>query len=261
MKPYLAILEGRLAVLFQYRAAAFAGLLTQIFWGIVKMMILMAFYKQSTSSQPLSLSQAITFIWIGQALLQLLILDKEIETQVKSGNVAYELVRPLDLYWIWFFRSFGMRFATTLLRSIPLFLVAGIFFKFPLPASWAIGAAFGASLIFSALLSCAITTIVSISLFWTLSGEGIQRLLPHVSILLSGMVIPLPLFPDWMQPFLNVQPLRGIIDIPSRLYTGVIVGPDILFYLGFQLLWTLIFIFGGKVLIKKAVKQFVVQGG
>lgn len=263
MNGYLAILKGRLACLFQYRAAALAGLATQVFWGVVKVMILTAFYAQSAAPQPISLAQAITFIWLGQALLQLLPwnIDKEIEAQVKNGNVAYELIRPLDLYWLWFFRSLAMRLIPTLLRSIPLFLLAGLFFGLAMPISWIAGLAFGVSLIFSALLSSAITTLVIISLFWTISGEGIQRLLPHFMMLLSGMVVPLPLFPDWMQPFLNIQPIRGILDIPSRLYTGVIPIDEVVYYLGFQLLWSLIFVVGGKILVKKAVKQFVIQGG
>lgn len=263
MKAYLAILKGRLSILFQYRAAAIAGLMTQVFWGIVKVMILVAFYAQATESAPISLTQAMAFTWIGQALLQLLPwnVDKEIEAQIKNGNVAYELIRPLDLYWLWFCRSMAMRLVPTLLRSIPLFALAGLFFGLISPVSWSAGAAFGISLLFSALLSSSITTLVIITLFWTISGEGILRLLPHIVVVFSGMLVPLPLFPDWMQPFLNIQPFRCIIDIPCRLYTGVIPSSEAFYYLAFQLLWGCVFIFAGKMLIKKAVKQFVVQGG
>ena len=105
------------------------------------------------------------------------------------------------------------------------------------------------------------TTLVSISLFWTLSGEGIQRLLPHFAVLLSGMVVPLLLFPSWMQPFLNIQPFRGIMDIPCRLYTGVIPVSETLYYLGFQLAWICILVLIGQRLIQKAIRQFVIQGG
>lgn len=263
MKAYLAILKGRLATLFQYRAAAMAGLTTQVFWGIVKVMILTAFYAQTDASEPISLQQAITFIWLGQALLQLLPwnIDKEIEAQVKNGDVAYELIRPLDLYWLWFYRSMAMRLVPTILRCIPLFLLAGLFFGLSKPASLASGIFFGASLIFSAVLSTAMTTLLIISLFWTLSGEGIMRLIPHVVMLFSGMVVPLPLFPSWMQPFLSLQPFRCIIDIPCRLYTGVIPSHEAIYFLGFQCLWVMIFVLLGKILIKKAVKQYVVQGG
>lgn len=263
MRAYLAILKGRLLVLFQYRAAALAGLATQIFWGFVKVMILTAFYAQAPSVQPISLAQAITFIWLGQALLHLLPwnIDREIEAQIKNGNVAYELIRPLDLYWFWFSRSLAMRLIPTLLRSLPLFVLAGLFFGLSMPISWTAGAAFAVSLIFSALLSSAITTVIMISLFWTISGEGIQRLVPHFTMLLSGMVVPLPLFPDWMQPFLSLQPFRGLIDIPCRLYTGVLPCQDIFYCIGFQIVWIFLFVLLGRFLVKKALKQIVIQGG
>lgn len=263
MRSYFAILKARMSILFQYRAAAIAGLSTQLFWGIVKVMILTAFYAQASSSPPISLSQAITFIWIGQAFLQLLPwnIDKEIEIQVRNGNVAYELIRPLDLYWIWFSRSIAMRLIPTLLRSFPIFVLAGLFFGLTKPISEIGGMIFGLSVLFSILLSATITTLVIISLFWTISGEGILRLLPHIVLVLSGLAVPLPLFPDWMQPFLNFQPFRGIIDIPSRLYMGIIPSEKAVYYLAFQLIWSLIFIGMGKFLMSKAMKKFVAQGG
>lgn len=263
MNAYLAILKARLSILFQYRAAAMAGLSTQIFWGIIKTMIFSAFYAQAVTPQPISLAQAITFIWLSQGLLQLLPwnIDKELEAQVKNGNVSYELVRPLDLYWLWYARAIAMRTVPTLMRCIPVFIIAVLFFGLSSPVSWSAALAFGTSLVFAALLSAAITTLIIISLFWTISGEGIQRLSPHIALLLSGSVVPLPLFPDWMQPFLNLQPLRGVLDIPSRLYTGVIPDQEAFYYLAFQLIWTLIIIGAGKWMMSRALKQFVAQGG
>lgn len=263
MRAYLAIFKCRIAALFQYRAAALAGLCTQLFWGLIKVMIMTAFYAGTGSSQPISLAQAATFIWLGQALLQLIPwnIDKEIEEQVKNGNVAYELVRPVDLYWLWYARAMAMRIVPTLLRCIPIFIIAGLFFGLSSPVSWQACVAFALSLIFSACLSASITTLIVITLFWTISGEGVKRLMPHFVVLLSGMIVPLPLFPDWMQPFLSIQPFRGIIDIPCRLYTGIIPSSEALFYLSFQLLWTVFFVVAGKMLIHKAVKRFVIQGG
>lgn len=263
MNGYVAILKIRMKTLFQYRAAAFAGICTQLFWGIIQIMIFRAFYSETSVATPISLSQAITFIWMGQALLPMLpwTIDKEIETQVRNGNVAYELIRPLHLYGLWFARSFAMRLAPTTLRCLPIFIIAGAFLDLSAPISWEAGIAFGFSIVLALFLGAAITTLVIISLFWTLSGEGIQRLLPHVSVLFSGIVVPLPLFPNWMQPFLNIQPFRGIMDIPSRLYTGVIPILDAPFYLGFQLVWILLIIFFGQWLMKRATRQFIIQGG
>ncbi len=263
MKPYLAIFRARFQILFQYRAAALAGLGTQVFWGIIKVMILQAFYAQSTSPQPMTLAQAMTFLWLGQGLLMLLPwnIDKEIEAQIRSGDVAYELVRPVDLYWSWFNKAMAMRIVPTLLRAIPMFFIAGFFFNLGLPVSLEVVPGFLASVVLACLVSAAITSTVIISMFWTISGEGIVRMLPHTVILLSGMVVPLPLFPDWMQPFLNIQPFRCILDIPSRIYTGLIPMEETLFYLCFQGLWLAFFIIAGKLLIQRAIKKFVIQGG
>lgn len=263
MKPYLAILKCRFSVLFQYRAAALAGLCTQLFWGLIKVMVLSAFYAQSSAVQPMSLAQAITFVWLGQALIGMLpwTLDKEVEEQINTGNVAYELVRPLSLYWIWYFRSFAIRVMPTAMRFIPVFIVAGLFFGLTAPISWTAGGAFALSLVLSAILASSITTFVMISLLWTISGEGLKRLLPHTVVLLSGMVVPLPLFPEWIQPFLSIQPFRGVLDIPLRLYTGIIPANEVLYYLGFQFLWSLIIIFAGKTLIERGINRLTIQGG
>lgn len=263
MNIYWTLFGLRALALMQYRLAACAGILTQIFWGFIKTIILYAFYSQSTTTQPLSLTEAITFIWIGQALLQLLPwnLDKEVETQVRNGTVAYELVRPIDLYSLWFFRALAMRLAPTLLRCLPLFTLALFFGWIPPPASLGHAIFFIISLIGSALLSAAITSWVMISLFWTLSGQGIERLLPHLTVFLSGMVVPLPLFPSWMQPFLLIQPFRGIIDIPARLYTGIIPLASSYEYLLFQIGWVVFFVIGGRYLLHRAVHAFVIEGG
>jgi ABC-2 type transport system permease protein len=263
MKPYFALLKARAAVLFQYRSAALAGIGTQIFWGILTVMILEAFYLNAGASEPLTLEQAIIFIWIVQAFLLMMPwnLDKEIEAQIRSGNVSYELLRPINLYGYWYLRSLAMRFIPTLMRCLPVLFFAAIFYAFPLPVSWAAGIGFIASIALGLLLASAITTLIIISLFWTISGEGIQRLMPHFTVILSGALVPLPLFPEWMQPFLSVQPFRGVLDIPSRIYTGVIPEHEILFYLAFQGLWTLLIVLAGKRLIRRAMKHFVIQGG
>jgi ABC-2 type transport system permease protein len=263
MKAYLAVVRLRMSILFQSRAGAISNIGTQIFWGALNCAVVSAFYHQTTSPQPLSLSQAITLIWLSQAMLPLLpwVIDPELEHQVKNGNVAYELVRPIDLYWLWFFRSASYRIAPALCQTLPIFCIAFLFFDLEVPSSWTTCVTFFTSVIFAAALSAAIGTLIVISLFWTICGQGIQKLLPHTSLLLSGVALPLPLFPSWAQPFLSIQPLRGVIDVPSRIYTGVISQNEAVWYLGFQLLWCGILIALGRVLMRLAVRKFVILGG
>lgn len=263
MKPYLALFKSRFLTLLQYRIAALAGIGTQVFWGIVKVMVLTAFYAYAPDGQPISLEQAIIFIWIGQAILPLLPwnIDREIDAQVRTGNVAYELIRPVDLYQCWFVRGLALRLIPTLLRGIPLYVIAVLCFDLPLPISAVAAGAFTTALVLAALLSAAMTAFFATTLFWTISGEGIQRLLPHITLLFSGLLVPLPLFPARLQYLLDVQPFRAIIDIPIRLYCGVIPTSEAPYYLAFQLLWLCAFVALGKLMMGRAIHRLAIQGG
>ena len=48
-RPYVAMLGARFRMLLQYRAAAFAGFATQLFWGAIELMIFAAFYAAHRS--------------------------------------------------------------------------------------------------------------------------------------------------------------------------------------------------------------------
>lgn len=263
MKAYWAILSARFRVLLQYRAAALAGFGTQLFWGFIRVMIFTAFYQSTTVAQPMTLRETINYIWLGQALLLLVPWnqDREVEHLIRTGNVAYEIIRPLDLYWFWFCRAVALRVAPVLLRAIPMFLVAGLFLGLDLPPTMASAGAFAAAMLGALLLSSAITTLSTISMFWTISGEGIIRFFPTISVILCGLIIPLPLFPDWAQPVLNILPFRGVMDVPFRLYMAHIPPQQAPALVAHQLAWTAGLIMLGRMLLARGLRRVVVQGG
>jgi ABC-2 type transport system permease protein len=66
MRAYVSILKVRFSVQLQYRAAAAAGFFTQFFFGLVRVMVFIAFYASSARTQPMSLVQAVTYSWLVQ---------------------------------------------------------------------------------------------------------------------------------------------------------------------------------------------------
>ena len=263
MKGYLALTAARFRVLLQYRAAALAGIATQLFWGLIRMMIFLAFYRSSNRSQPMSQTDMVTYIWLGQAMLGLLPwnFDADVRNMLRTGAVAYELVRPLDLYAHWFCRAFAQRVAPTLMRSAPLFVVAMLWFGMRPPPSVSSGFAWLLTTFGATLLNTAFMTLVTITMFWTLSGEGLQRIAPFMVYLFSGMLLPLVFWPDWAQPMLRMLPFRGMIDVPFRVYLGMISPLQALAEFGLQLLWTTAFVLAGRALMAKGMRRLVIQGG
>jgi ABC-2 type transport system permease protein len=269
-RAYWAVVSARYRMLLQYRVAAFAGFMTQLFWGAVRLMIFGAFFAVSTVEQPLSLGDIVAYVWLGQALLGLLPwnVDQEIAEKIQTGDVAYELLRPLDLYAFWYFRTLAFRCAGTTLRLIPMVVFAMLL----LPAvgldAWALappapgqGWLFALSMTITVLLATAITMLTHISLVWTISGEGFNRLMPGLSAILSGMIVPLPLYPEWLQPLLNWQPFRGLCDVPYRIYTGNIAAADAMPEIAQQLMWVVLIVGFGYWLLNVGTRRVVVQGG
>ncbi|MEH2071506.1 MAG: ABC transporter permease [Nostoc sp.] len=272
MKAYWSLFIARFTLLLQYRTAALAGVATQLFWGFVKVMVLEAFFTHTTSAQPITFQQAVGYVWLGQAFLMAIVPwsgDREIQNSIRSGGVGYDLLRPTDLYNFWFTRALALRTAPIILRAIPLLCVT--IFIFPaigfserslsFPPSFASFIAFVFSFIAGILLSSALTMLLTVSMMWTLSGEGINSILPTLIIIFSGMIVPLPLFPDWSKPLLNALPFSGLIDQPFRLFTGNLP-PNALFnVLLHQLFWIFAIVILGRLLVILGIKKLVIQGG
>ena len=271
LRPYRAIVSARFRMLLQYRAAAVAGLWTQLFFGLVFLGVYEGFYRSTDQTPPMSFAHVVSYVWLGQALWAMLPwnADGEVRAMVRSGAVAYELCRPVDLYGLWYARAMAWRTAPTMLRALPMCLVAA--FGLPLigleewrlaaPASLASAAAFSAAIVCTLLLGCALTTLINISLLWTLNGEGFALLMAAAVTFFSGMIIPLPLFPDWAQPVVQALPFAGLVDLPFRVYTGHIPPRDVVSVLRHQLLWIAALVLFGRWLLSRGMRRIVVQGG
>ena len=226
-------------------------------------MIFRAFYHSSQSPQPMTGQQTTTYLWLGQAFLVLTMMgvDSELAVMIRSGDVAYELVRPSDLYNYWLARSFSSRAAPLALRAVPILLIAALVEQLSAPASILHGLLFIVSLTIGLCFASVLFAVVTISLLWTISGEGMARLVPPTVVFLSGMIIPLPLFPDYLQPIIRVLPFRGMIDVPFRIYLGQLQPHDIVIGFAQQLIWIAVFVAIGRAMISRGLKKLVAQGG
>ena len=263
MIAYWAVVSARFRMLLQYRAAAFAGFATQLFWGFIRVMIFDAFYRSTTAPQPMTFSQVVSYIWLSQAMMRILpwVPDSDIVKMVRNGNVAYELLRPVDIYGLWYSRAIANLTSPTLLRSVPMFIVAALFLGLQTPPSLGSAAAWLIATAGAVILACTISILLTISLFWTISGEGISHLVMVSVWLFSGMIVPLPLFPDWAQTILRVLPFRGLMDTPFRLYMGHIPPTEVFGVITHQLIWATVLFLFGRWLLRRGLGRVVIQGG
>ena len=94
-----------------------------------------------------------------------------------------------------------------------------------------------------------------------LDERGANALVSSVIIVLSGNLLPLPLFPEWAQGFLFVQPFAGVLDIPVRIYSGDLSGAAAATGIALQVGWTTAFVLIGRAWMSRCMARLQMQGG
>ncbi len=175
---YLSFFRMRFAVGLQYRIAALAGAVTQFAWGFMEIMIFKAFYRADASSFPMSFQAAVSYVWLQQAFLALFaawMMENEIFDTIVSGNVAYELCRPVGIYDMWFARNIAGRLSRAVLRCFPILAIA-VFLPEPYgiapPASPACFALFLLTAALGLLMTVSFCMLVYVLSFFTISPAG-----------------------------------------------------------------------------------------
>jgi ABC-2 type transport system permease protein len=267
MRAYYSLFKMRLLKGLQYRAAALAGVSTQFFWGFMFVMIFEAFYKSTSNPQPISFRELIQVLWVQQSFLVFIMLwirDNELINLITSGNIAYELCRPADLYGFWYAKLIAQRLSGAILRCFPILIVAVLLpypYNFTLPPSLVDFILFIITLTLGLILIVAISMIIYISIFYTMSGMGSLLIFGVFGEFFSGLVIPVPLMPDALKTIVYILPFRYTSDLPFRIYAGNIGIKEAVISIGVQLLWIAIIVTVGKLWMNRALKRVVVQGG
>ena len=265
MSSYLGLFKMTFKGELQYRAKALSGIITQVFWGLMYIYLYTAFMT-SKIIDGFTIAQMISYVWVGQAFFVLRFSDlpKNCGKEIENGNVCYKFVRPVDLYNQWFAEHFGYKLSSTLIRCVPLAIVALLLpknMRLMLPTSFASFGLFVIALLLGALITSSISMISVFLTFKTLSAKGTLSIVNTICGVLGGMYVPLVFMPQSIQNILNYLPFRYIMDLPARIYVGNIPPLEAIKFISIAVIWLIALIIIGKLLIKKAGKNTIIQGG
>lgn len=267
MKKYIAFFRMRFTMGLQYRGAALGGLACQFFWGGMAILAFKAFYDVDPAAFPMSLPAMSSYIWLQQALLTLLSMmgiDNEFFGVIESGNVAYELCRPVDVYGMWYSRSAATRVSNALLRCVPVLVVSAL-----IPAPYGLSAPpdLPTFLIFLVSLALALAVITAMGMivymitFHTIAARGVRLIAVNICDFFCGDIVPLPFFPEGFRQFCELLPFSATANVPLRIYSGDLHGPEMVRLMLLQVFWAAVLILIGKIIERKELTRVTVQGG
>lgn len=263
MRAYLSAFKMRIKMETQYRGAVFGGIICQMFFGLILVAIYRAMYAGKAQSVPLS--QITSYVWLQQAFFRMLVAsDPDLLDKIRTGGIAYDMCRPLNIYGFYYARIMAQKLMGSLMRAVPMLILALL-----LPEGWGLsfpvslqGLAWGlVTLIMGLLCVSALENITMGFTMRTLDSRGMQALLNMLMMTFSGNILPLTLFPDSWQKVIRLLPYAQLLDAPIRLYTGTASCNEAPGILLIQACWTVGLTAAGIWFWRKNQKLIVIQGG
>ncbi len=246
-----------------YRAATLAGLLTNLFFGLLRAALIGALYGARQEMNGIPIQGAVTYTGLTQASVGFLSLFSwyDLMNTVYTGQVAMDLLRPMGYFRFWLAQDLGRATAQLILRGLPMMAVYALIFQITVPQTLSQWAALGLGLGLAWLVSFAWRFLVNLASFWVPNALGIGRFAFMLSYFLSGFMLPLRFFPEWFVRFCYLTPFPQMVNAVVEIYLGVLSGQELLFTLLGQAAWAIGLIGLGQLVLSRGVRRLAIQGG
>ena len=223
MQAYVELARAEFRRYSTYRMAIVAGVLTQTVFGYIRLGIFLgAVASAGGMLAGYDAQEAASYVWIGQAILASVGLMGwvEIADRVKSGEIAVDLGRPVDLQLSWWVRDLGR---ASLPAADPRLAAAG--HRCPhhrhrpaavldgLPAG-AVQPGAGRIDQFRAALPGQPDRLLDNDM------RGFIGLYIVLASFLAGLFVPIDVLPSWLRALAYATPFPSILQFPIDVLSG-----------------------------------------
>ena len=257
---YWGFARLRFADLIANRSRFLIGIGSYFIYVSVYAALYHALYAGQSRVGGLNLQGALTYVAVAWMLRSLYTntIDREVTEEVRRGDIALSLLRPVDYPWSRQAGAAGEALVRALIFTLPASLLIAVVYPLSPPAGFtaALGCLLGtllASFIYSQL-----NLLVGLSAAFTEHTVGVQRAKNAMVDLLGGVLIPLTFFPHWAQTLLAWLPFQAVTYTPVAMYLGKV---DVFRGLTLQLGWAVLLFLLVRLMWKKALDVLTVQGG
>lgn len=163
-------------------------------------------------------------------------------TIIRQGQLNSWLVRPGSYLLNLIANNLAEKLVKVVAVSMLLF-PAWYFYRdaFVLPQDLPHWLLFLTALILAAAVQFSLTTAIGSLGFWMDDNTGIARGRHVISMVLSGELVPLALYPAWAMGFLDWQPFRFMLSYPLEVLLGTLSSQQLIYGFAMQLMWTVFF--------------------
>ena len=246
-----------------YRAATVAGIFTNTVFGFIQAYVLLAVYRQRDEIGGFDVTDALTFAFVTQGFLMMVWVFNwtEIAERVRTGDVITDLYRPVDFQRYWLAQDLGRATFHALARGVPPYLFGSLVFDLRVTTDPLAIAVFPLTCVLAVVISFAIRFMINLLSFWLLDIRGPNQTLMVVWLFLSGFILPITFFPDWLEAFARATPFAAIVQLPVEVILGKHDSGAMAAVVAVQVAWAVVLLAAGRRVLAAATHKVVVQGG
>lgn len=246
-----------------FRLRYYTGIVTYFINVTVYYFIWRAIYTQDPTYGGLSFEQMVTYVAAGWIIRSLYFnnIDHEMAQDILEGKISMAMLKPVNIQWSYISRSLGESAFRLIMLTIPA--AAVIIFVFPVqpPASGAHFAAFLAALAGSILIVAGLNFIVGSCAVSLKSILGLLRAKFWAQELLSGLLVPITLFPSPFREISGLLPFQHIGFTPMMIYLGKLSWPETGRTFALEAFWIVFLLSFGAWFWRLLSRNITIHGG
>ena len=263
MRVYLPIARATFMIGLVYRFGFLFNVIGNIVYLGVAYYLWKSIYRYSDVIRGLTFNETFLYIGVGSAVFILLktYADWFIHHEIRDGNIAIYLTKPIDYQIYNLFANVGSLMVSLVAISIPTALMLA--FVFRVKISFGVGLfLFPLSLLLGFLISFSIDYFVGLMGFYSESVWGLSTTKEIIVTVFSGALIPLQFFPDAIQKVLYWLPFQAIYHTPLMMLTRPNQSLSVFLpMLLVQLVWAILLFLAARLFYHQAIKVLRIAGG
>jgi len=246
-----------------YRAATIAGLITNFGFGWLRVSVLLALYDDRSVVAGITETDLYGYVALTQAVITYLAMFGwyELMESVHTGEIGADLLKPMSYFQFWLAKDAGRAAVALLLRGVVIMIFFSLVFPLSYPTNLAQWLWLATAVFLSWLVSFTFRFLLNLAAFWSPNARGIIGTGFIFGWFLSGFLMPLRLFPQWVQNIAYLTPFPYTLNLVVEVYLGLLQGPALYQALLTQLVWTVGLAILGQFVLKTAVRRLVILGG
>lgn len=177
------------------------------------------------------------------------------QRRFQEGSLADLLMRPMHPVHVDIAGPFGYNLPRAVV-TVPMVIGLAIIFRPDLSPNPLEVIVFAASVVAAFVLrSIAFCTVGTVG-FWTTRVDAASRVYMAAELLLSGRLVPVSMFPDWLEAAARWLPFRYTFGFPIEVLTTDMSAADLAVGAGAQIGWIVVMSFALTGLWRIAVRRF-----